>query len=80
MAGERAHYREVKQGLRKSLFAGTFLVGRYSFSPYMACGHGCTYCDGRAERLAEFMRRAVEPGCVFDYTALRFQCVGEERP
>ena len=26
------------------------MVGKYSFSPYMACAHGCVYCDGRAER------------------------------
>ena len=50
MSTERPHYRDVKTAIRKSLFAGTFLVGRYGFSPYMACGHGCAYCDGRAER------------------------------
>ncbi|MFW5689747.1 MAG: radical SAM protein [Spirochaetota bacterium] len=25
-------------------------MGKYALSPYMACGHGCLYCDGRAER------------------------------
>jgi DNA repair photolyase len=26
------------------------VVGKYRLSPYMACEHGCLYCDGRAER------------------------------
>lgn len=46
----RIHDREVKGALRKGLLAEPFLASRYSFSPYMACGHGCAYCDGRAER------------------------------
>jgi DNA repair photolyase len=46
----RTHEREVKGALRKALLAEPFLASRYSFSPYMACGHGCAYCDGRAER------------------------------
>ena len=51
MEGElRIHDREVKGALRKGLLAEPFLASRYSFSPYMACGHGCAYCDGRAER------------------------------
>ena len=44
------HERFVKKALRKQNLPDTFLIGRYSFSPYMACSHGCTYCDGRAER------------------------------
>ena len=44
------HEREVKAALRKSPLAEPFFASRYSFSPYMACGHGCAYCDGRAER------------------------------
>ena len=51
MEGElRPHEREVKAALRKGLLGEPFLASRYSFSPYMACGHGCAYCDGRAER------------------------------
>ena len=26
------------------------MVGKYQLSPYMACEHGCAYCDGRAEK------------------------------
>jgi DNA repair photolyase len=40
----------VKAALRKASLAEPFFASRYSFSPYMACGHGCAYCDGRAER------------------------------
>ena len=28
----------------------TFSLGKYAFSPYMACENGCKYCDGRAEK------------------------------
>jgi DNA repair photolyase len=51
-AGEevRVHEREVKAALRRSPLAEPFFASRFSFSPYMACGHGCAYCDGRAER------------------------------
>jgi len=44
------HTREVRKALRTSLLIDTFLCCRFSFSPYMACGHGCRYCDGRAEK------------------------------
>jgi DNA repair photolyase len=50
MSEIRLHERHVKKALRKQNLPDTFLIGRYSFSPYMACSHGCTYCDGRAER------------------------------
>ena len=51
MATELArHYRRVKRALRRGNLAEPFLAGRYSFSPYMACSHGCAYCDGRAEK------------------------------
>jgi DNA repair photolyase len=46
----RIHEREVKAALRKAVLPEPFFASRYSFSPYMACGHGCAYCDGRAER------------------------------
>jgi DNA repair photolyase len=44
------HPREVRSALRKSPLVDSFLCSRYSLSPYMACGHGCAYCDGRAEK------------------------------
>ena len=46
----RTHEREVKKTLRAASLPEPFFASRYSFSPYMACGHGCAYCDGRAER------------------------------
>ncbi len=39
----------VKKLLKKEKFAVPF-GGKYRFSPYMACGHKCTYCDGRYEK------------------------------
>jgi DNA repair photolyase len=48
--GPRAREREVKAALRRAVLPEPFFASRYSFSPYMACGHGCAYCDGRAER------------------------------
>jgi DNA repair photolyase len=50
MAEPRRHYRDVRKVLRKGLLVDSFFVGKYSFSPYQACAHGCLYCDGRAER------------------------------
>lgn len=44
------HPREVRRALRRSPLIEPFLCSRYSLSPYMACGHGCAYCDGRAEK------------------------------
>ena len=44
------HRKYVKKALRKDLFPDNFTISRYRFSPYMACGHGCAYCDGRAEK------------------------------
>ena len=40
----------LAQSIRRANLSGSFVVGKYSFSPYMACQHGCVYCDGRAER------------------------------
>jgi len=48
--GIRAHERTVKTALKKSNLSDSFVVGKYRCSPYMACEHGCVYCDGRAER------------------------------
>ena len=44
------HPREVARAVKKSTLVEPFLCCRYSFCPYMACGHGCAYCDGRAEK------------------------------
>lgn len=39
-----------RTALRKDNLSGSFICSKYRFSPYMACEHGCAYCDGRAER------------------------------
>lgn len=44
------HRKYVKKALRKALFPDNFIISRYHLSPYMACSHGCAYCDGRAEK------------------------------
>ncbi len=44
------HYKEIKTAIRKHKLADHYFVSKYSFSPYMACEHGCKYCDGRAEK------------------------------
>jgi len=43
------HCIQVKKLLKKENPAFPF-GGKYRFSPYMACGHRCTYCDGRYEK------------------------------
>ncbi len=45
-----AHYSAVKTALKRDNLSEPFLASKYRFSPYMACQHGCLYCDGRAER------------------------------
>ncbi|MCI0514358.1 hypothetical protein L0128_14170 [candidate division KSB1 bacterium] len=50
MSQVEKHYKTVKSALRKHLLIDTFCIGKYSFSPYHACGHACKYCDGRAEK------------------------------
>ena len=44
------HPREVRRALRAAPLIDPFLCCRYHMAPYMACGHGCRYCDGRAEK------------------------------
>lgn len=46
----RKHYKEVKKALKKDLLINLFTMAKYKLSPYTACGHGCLYCDGRAEK------------------------------
>ena len=48
--GIRQHEKTVKTAIRKLNLSESFIAGKYRCSPYMACGHGCAYCDGRAER------------------------------
>ncbi|TVQ21305.1 MAG: radical SAM protein [Spirochaetaceae bacterium] len=44
------HERLVTTALKRANLTGAFVLGKYGLSPSMACAHGCTYCDGRAER------------------------------
>ena len=44
------HYRTISKALRASKYPDPYFCSKYTFSPYMACEHGCVYCDGRAER------------------------------
>ena len=44
------HERSVTKLIKRGNLSGSFVVGKYRFSPYTACEHGCMYCDGRAER------------------------------
>ena len=46
----KIHYKEVKTAIKKEKFASPFTLGKYAIAPYMACEHGCLYCDGRAEK------------------------------
>jgi DNA repair photolyase len=42
---------EARTGVSRAKLPDTFLVSLYrSLAPYRGCGHGCAYCDGRAER------------------------------
>ena len=36
--------------LRKGILTDPFTRSLYSCAPYRGCGHGCRYCDGRAEK------------------------------
>lgn len=41
---------EARTGLSRARLPDAFLVSLYrSLAPYRGCGHGCAYCDGRAE-------------------------------
>ncbi|MCP4178314.1 MAG: radical SAM protein [bacterium] len=44
------HYRDVKKIINKGRSPDSWYTGLYGLSSYMACEHGCLYCDGRAER------------------------------
>lgn len=46
----KKHYKELKAIKKNTLLMDYYFMGKYSFSPYMACEHACKYCDGRSER------------------------------
>lgn len=46
----RPRYKEVTKALTRGDAPDTFTRSLYRLSPYQGCGHGCLYCDGRAER------------------------------
>jgi len=42
---------EAKTGITRAVFPEPFLVSLHRVqAPYRGCGHGCRYCDGRAEK------------------------------
>ncbi len=42
---------EAKSGISRGTLPEPFLVSLYrALAPYRGCGHGCAYCDGRAEK------------------------------
>ena len=40
----------VSRALRRAALVDAFTYSLYACAPYRGCGHGCTYCDGRAEK------------------------------
>ncbi|MCK4666612.1 radical SAM protein [Candidatus Dependentiae bacterium] len=45
------HFKIIKKAIKKhTQLIDTYFLIKYAFSPYMACEHGCKYCDGRAEK------------------------------
>jgi len=44
------HYKSIKSIKKNTLLMDYYFMGKYHFSPYMACQHGCKYCDGRCEK------------------------------
>lgn len=52
--GKRNHLPEKKvaapRALRKGVLPDSFTRALYACAPYRGCGHGCRYCDGRAEK------------------------------
>jgi DNA repair photolyase len=46
----RYHEIEAKSVLRRSTVGDPWFLGRFGSNLYRGCEHGCTYCDGRAER------------------------------
>ncbi len=51
MAAPRFYPLEAKTALSRGTLAEPFLCCLYrAMAPYRGCGHGCAYCDGRAEK------------------------------
>lgn len=44
------HYKDLKNIKKNTKLMDYYFMGKYYFSPYMACEHACVYCDGRAEK------------------------------
>jgi len=41
---------EAPRALRRAVLPESFTRALYACAPYRGCGHGCRYCDGRAEK------------------------------
>lgn len=39
-----------KKTLKKSDYPDTLFISKFYLSPYIACSHACSYCDGRSEK------------------------------
>lgn len=51
MAAPRFYQIEAKSAMSRGMQAEPFLCCLYRvMAPYRGCGHGCVYCDGRAEK------------------------------
>jgi DNA repair photolyase len=50
MTDRNFHYQDMKKALKKHPLVDTFFISKYATSPYRACEHACSYCDGRAEK------------------------------
>lgn len=46
----RYHEVEAKSLLRRQVGVDPWFLGRFGSNLYRGCEHGCSYCDGRAER------------------------------
>jgi len=46
----RYHEVSAKSILRRSVVVDPWFLGRFGSNLYRGCEHGCSYCDGRAER------------------------------
>lgn len=46
----RPHYVTARTFSKQTRLTDPCFMGKFAFSPYKGCAHGCIYCDGRAER------------------------------
>ncbi len=65
MDSARYHETQAKSLLRRSTVVDPWFLGRFGSNLYRGCEHGCTYCDGRAERyyVAGRFDRDIEVKC-----------------